>query len=318
MTWLRRLDSWWMQPLDAQPLAFFRILVGLFAVLYLVIRWPGMVSSVRFETSQFAPVGVATLASEPLAAWLVYALAAGALVTGVAFTLGWRYTITAPVFAVLLLWVLTYRNSWGQIFHTENLLVLHVIVLALVPAADALSLDARGRAEKVRNRMNYGWPLRLCALITVITYVIAGWAKVDISGLGWITNDALLNHVARDNVRKELLAGHHNPIGAWAVGQEWLFKPLAVATFVVELGAPVALLGRRIALVWAVSAWLFHVGVLALMSIPFFYPLVGLAFLPLFAWDGEPLVTAAQRLTDVLLSRFRIADWWRHLRPRPG
>jgi len=29
--------------------------------------------------------------------------------------------------ALALLWTLTYRNAWGQIFPTENLLVLHVI-----------------------------------------------------------------------------------------------------------------------------------------------------------------------------------------------
>jgi hypothetical protein len=50
----------------------------------------------------------------------------------------------------------------------------------------------------------------------------------------------------------------------------------------VELGAPVALLGRRIAAAWAALAWSFHLGVLALMAIAFPYPLLGVAFLPFF------------------------------------
>ena len=49
-----------------------------------------------------------------------------------------------------------------------------------------------------------------------------------------------------------------------------------------ELGAPVALLHRRIALVWCIAAWAFHVGVALLMSITFLYPLSTVAYLPLF------------------------------------
>jgi hypothetical protein len=58
-----------------------------------------------------------------------------------------------------------------------------------------------------------------------------------------------------------------------------------VATLAVELGAPVALLGRRWALGWSVAAWLFHVGIAALMWIAFPYPLSGIAFAPLLACE---------------------------------
>ena len=49
----------------------------------------------------------------------------------------------------------------------------------------------------------------------------------------------------------------------------------------VELGAPLALLGRRCGVAWAAAAWLFHVGVFALMAIAFPYALSGIAFAPL-------------------------------------
>jgi hypothetical protein len=303
MRWQEGLDGWWMRPLDAQPLAFFRIAVGAFAVSYLLVRWTNLTSSTAFAPSQFAPVGIVTIASEPLTAWLVYALLISTVVMGVTFTTGWRFRLTGPLFAVLLLWVLSYRNSWGQVYHSENLLVLHVIVLGLVPAADALSLDARRQASIPSNARDYGWPLRLCALITVLTYFVAGWAKLDASGLAWVTSDALRNQVAYDSLRKALLGDYSSPLGTWLVGHGWAFKPLALATLVVELGAPLALLGRRVAVVWAVAAWLFHAGVLATMMIPFVYPLVGLAFVPLFAWDGGPLVAAPQRLFSALTTR---------------
>jgi hypothetical protein len=53
---------------------------------------------------------------------------------------------------------------------------------------------------------------------------------------------------------------------------------LAIFTLVVELGAPIALASPRIARVWAILAWTFHVGILATMAIGFFYPLSGVAF----------------------------------------
>ncbi|MBT8163902.1 MAG: hypothetical protein KJO97_00005, partial [Acidimicrobiia bacterium] len=58
----------------------------------------------------------------------------------------------------------------------------------------------------------------------------------------------------------------------------WLFPPMAIASVLVELGAPVALLGDRWKKAWAGAAWAFHVGVLAFMAILFPYPISGIAF----------------------------------------
>lgn len=67
-------------------------------------------------------------------------------------------------------------------------------------------------------------------------------------------------------------------------------------TMLVELGAPLALLQRRVALVWCVAAWTFHVGVALLMSITFLYPLSGVAYLPLFRL--ERLLSARRQHDD--------------------
>jgi hypothetical protein len=80
------------------------------------------------------------------------------------------------------------------------------------------------------------------------------------------------------------------------VGHAWLFPPLAVATLAVELGAPLALLGGRVARVWALLAWGFHVGVAAVMAIVFPYSLLGIAFAPFFNVEQLPLRLPA-RLT---------------------
>ncbi len=277
-------DRWWRADAPATRLAAVRLLVGGFAVVYLAARLVHLFSFVEFPAEQFAPVGVINILAAPLPPWLVVALASACLPLAVAFTLGWRYAITGPAFAAVLLWVLSYRNSWGMIFHTENLLVLHVMVLGLVPAADAWSLDAR-RQPKHRPLHNYGWPLRLMVVITVATYVIAGVAKLRLSGLEWVHSDLLRNYIAYDNLRKLQLGDAYSPIGAALVRQGWLFPPLAAVSLIMELAAPLALLGPRIGKIWALGAWAFHVGVLAVMAIFFPYPLFGFAFAPLFACE---------------------------------
>lgn len=277
-----RVDSWWRMPAPATRLAVLRLLVGGFALAYLLIRSQHLASYTDFDDTQFAPVGIVGILGSPLPDYVVRLSVALAAAAGVAFVAGWKFRVSGPLFALMLLWVLTYRNSWGQIFHTENILVLHVIVLAMAPAADALSLDARGRAAPADDE-RYGWPVRLMCIATVLTYFIAGVTKLRIAGDDWLTSDTLRNYIAYDNLRKIELGDVHSPLGAKLVKHGWLFPPLAATTFIVELGAPLALLSNRFARAWALAAWAFHVGVFAVMWIVFPYPLLGVAFAPFFA-----------------------------------
>jgi hypothetical protein len=263
-------------------LAVLRVLIGGFGLAYVVLRAPNLVSYADFHDSQFAPVGIVNVLGAPLPDVVVRLLVAATAVAGVWFVAGWKYRISGPLFALLLLWVMTYRNSWGQVFHTENILVLHVLILGLAPASDAFSVDARGKTV-TPDDSRYGWPVRLMCIVTVLTYFIAGETKLRIAGLDWLTTDTLRNYVAYDNLRKVELGDVHSPLGAELVAHGWLFVPLAVLTMAVELGAPLALLGGRVARAWAALAWGFHAGIFAMMWIIFPYPLLGLAFAPFFA-----------------------------------
>ena len=89
--------------------------------------------------------------------------------------------VLAPLHGLLLTWVLSYTNSWGMILHTDNLYLAHVLVLALSPSADALSLDARGQLQHGLQRdphPRYGWAPRLMVAIAAATYLLAGVAKL--------------------------------------------------------------------------------------------------------------------------------------------
>jgi HTTM domain len=274
-----RVASYWLAPVPAARLGAMRVLVVGFAWLYLNIR---LLHFADFAgLSGFRPVGVVTLLSAPLPSSATWAIALATSAAGLAFAVGWQTRISGPVFAAGLVWVTSYASSWGMIFHTENVLVLHVCVLALSPCGDAWSLDARRRPPAADDE-RHGWPLRVMAVITTASYLVAGITKLRLSGLDWLTSDILRQHVAFDALRKAALGGIHSPLGPWLAGQAWPWRPLAAFTLVVELGAPIALMGGRAAWAWAVAAWLFHLGVLATMAIAFPYALAFIAFAPLF------------------------------------
>lgn len=250
-----------------QRLVALRILIGVYAIGYTLARLPEVISVARLPATQFAPTGLARFV---LPAPAVLAIAGITVALLGAFVAGWRHRILAPLAALGLTFTFSYRNAWGQVFHTENLLVLHVIGLALAPAAD--------RTDEGRDYA--GW-VKLLGAITVVTYVMAGIAKLRLAGLDWLDGEQLRNQIAVDNLRKALLGGGTAPLALPLLDHPAWFAPVSVAALVVELGAPIALFGKRLAVAWVTAAWAFHVGVLLLMWIVFPYPLLGFAFLPL-------------------------------------
>ncbi len=272
----------WLAPeTPAERLAAVRILVGGFALLYLGIRIPHIASYLSFPARQFQPVGLLAVLDRPPPGAAVLAVIILTWLATLGFALGWRYRISGPLAAALLLVTFTYANSWGQIFHTENALVLTVVVLAVSRAADASSLDARGKVAPAPHA-RYGWPLRLLCVVVVATYFLAGIAKLRWGGPGWLGGTVLRDTIAADSLRKILLGSQHSPIAEALLGQAWMFRALAVLTLVVELGAPLALVHRRAAAVWVLAVIGFHLGVLVLMTIVFPFPLSGVAFAPFF------------------------------------
>lgn len=288
------IDRWLEKPAPPERLAMFRILLGTFTLVYLLVRLPVFLSLADGRPSRFEPVGLLSVLTGPLPGGLVDLVILGAVGSAVAFIVGWQYRVSGPVLAVSMLVLGTYRSSWGQLLHFENLMVLHLLVVGLSPAAHAWSVDARDR-ERLPTSSRYGWPLQLAAIITVITYVLAGLAKLRYGGIEWMLGDTLQNHVAYSATRLDLLGADPSPLAGPLVGQGWLFPPLATATVIIELAAPVALFTTRLRRLWVVSVWLMHLGILGLMLVVFPYPLFGLAFAPLYDLER--------------LARYRPARW---------
>lgn len=271
-----RLDRAYFAPAPAERLATLRVLVGLFCWVYLTVRTPYFVRLVSSPPDRFAPIGVVSLLDAPLSPAVGFALLAGTWLLAGAFTLGLAHRIVGPSFAVALTFLLTYRSSFGMVFHTENLMVVHAWILAVSDAGAALRLSpGRSVTAPPPDHGRFGWPVRLMMGVTVAAYLVAGLAKVNNGGWGWIRGDVLMGHVAYDSLRKLQVGSSYSPIGAALLQVPALFGPLAVTSLVLELGAPLFLLTERLRQVWAIAVWLFHVGVLLMMFIFFPYPITG-------------------------------------------
>ena len=306
---MRRLSEWGFAPAPAERLAAVRIFVGAFGLLWVGGRLMESYAVAKLGAAHFKPTGVVRLLDTPLPPSVTLAIGIITCVFLAAFTLGAFYRITAPLAALGVLWALTYRNSFGMIFHTENLLVMHMLALACAPAADAWSIDrARLRAAPPVPEAGYGWILKLLAALTAATYMMAGIAKLRIAGVAWLDGEQLRNQIAVDNLRKALLGDSIAPLATPFLDHPSGFTIFSVMTIVLELGAPLVLLHPRAAKLWALGAWGFHVGVVFLMNIWFPYPLLGLAYLPLLR---------CERPFDWVIG------WWRRWRakragPRAG
>lgn len=292
---LQRLEQFWFAPVPPERLAMLRILVGVFVLQYLATHYDMLIKVAHTDSTLFRPVGVAALLMQPLPPLAFQFLLIATLAANIAFIFGWQYRYTGPLFGGLLLALLCYRNSWSMIYHSQNPLVLHALILGVAPSAEAWSLDAlRGaRAAMPENDAatkggaagwQYGWPIMLICTVTVLTYFLCGVAKVTgPMGWSWCLGDAMRDQIAADALRKDLLGSNVSPLVYSLYHQTLLFAVMGLSTFIIELGAPAALLHPRLGRAWAIGAFLMHWGILFIMDINFRYQLSGLIFAAFFS-----------------------------------
>ncbi len=291
MTLLTRLS--WFPVVPASRLAAVRVIVGGFAVANVAWRAAELRDVAAGGAVAFHPVGLVRLLEAPLTL-AELDLAQGLTVAlGVAWTLGLAWRLTGPAFGAAFLCWASYRLSWGAIAHDLHVAALHVVALSLTPAAATLSLDAALTPFRRRwtawipgptaGSAHYGWPLRLLSAITVATYTLAGIAKVDTpAGLAWARGENLGEQIAYTALLRALYEperGAASVLVTGALAQPWILSAAASLALALELGAPLALLGGRVAGAWVLGVVGMHVGIAVLMGIVFPYQTFGIALL---------------------------------------
>lgn len=243
------------------------------------------------DASTFHPVGPVRVLRRPLPPRVANALFDAAQVTNVLATLGVAHRVTGPMNAALQLWTLSYRNSWGMIFHNDNMGLMHQMVLGTSRSADALSVDAliteKTLAPRRYDRAYGGIPTAM-NIATCAVYFLSGVAKVrSPQGWKWAKGGTLRDHIAADAVRKEVFGTKAPQAAAGLYNAQKFFTIAGVGTLIIELGAPLSMLNPRCGQLFSIAAWGMHVGIRYVMGIKFTYNTSGVSYLPYFPVGGQ-------------------------------
>ncbi|QGU06399.1 hypothetical protein COCCU_02225 [Corynebacterium occultum] len=238
------------------------------------------------DPARFRPVGPVKILRRPLPPKFADLLFDAAQLANAAATLGIAHRVSGPLNSALQLWTLSYRNSWGMIYHNDNMLLLQQMVLGLSRSGDALSVDSVIREKTLlpeRYERTYGGIPTAVNIAAVTVYLISGVAKVRSPlGWSWAGGTALREQIAADSIRKEVFGGKVPATTGALYRSNLSFGVLAGTALAVELGAPLALIDRRLGQGFVIAAWGMHAGIRVIMGIKFKYNLSGISYLGFF------------------------------------
>jgi hypothetical protein len=273
----------------ARRLGLARLVVGSYTTWYLARQRSKFHRLAGQDPGLFAPVGPVRVLDRPLPPPVAKKITDATLVSSALFTLGIGHRLVGPLHSALLTWTLSYRNSWSMIFHSENTLVWHTLILGACRAADGASIDALvKRAPAGAPHPRYGWPLHTMQAASAATYALAGMAKLyGSAGSTWIGGGQMRRQVAVDRIIKDVYGSRRGATAAHILyPHKNLFTAFALGSLALELGAPLATVHPKAGRLWALSTFGMHWGIRAIMGIRFRYQLCGAAFAPWFALEA--------------------------------
>lgn len=238
----RRIDAFLFREATPQTLALCRIAV--FASCLWIVANDDPVEFARLPgelwkpTSFFALLGLDQIGPQAmLALGVAYALALALAALG----LGTR--VSAPVAALLGLYVLGFTNNFGKIHHSTTLPAALALVIAFSRCGDALSLDARRSGRASEPSPEYGWPLQLGRLVFGLFMFSAGLSKLL---EGWLPPNA--DHFAylfaRSHALAEAKAVELPALTLFLARHAQLAAGLGALALLLELAAPVAVFAK--------------------------------------------------------------------------
>jgi hypothetical protein len=280
--WTTKLALFWFRPSAPTNLAVSRILFyGLMLYFFgFSMSRADFTAWAAFPDAFWDPIWYFRWLHVPVFSAGVVAALALVWKTSLAFSaLGLLTRVSSAVSFILGAYLLGLMQSFGKANHFDFPALVVLGIMALARCGDALSLDRaiRGRVGSSDGAVTadvslsgeYTWPVRLVCVLTTLVFFGAGVSKLRSSGLPWIFSE---------NMRYVLLRHHysHQPPTSWGlyVAQvAWAPKLMGLFTVVLEAGAPLALLGRRLMLIFIPGLLMMQIGIQLLTNAfePFWY-----------------------------------------------
>ncbi|MBI3782819.1 MAG: hypothetical protein HY270_05390 [Deltaproteobacteria bacterium] len=284
---------------DARTLAFVRIWV--FAI-WLSRLLPDCFSCLaEFSPSLFARLGILRLipnAAVPLLLrpGTLAGIQATLLVLLLLSLLGVRpYRVFASAAAILLTLYEGVLGGFAQGTHSDLALLFVTYVLAIVPAADAVTWGSRkGSAHPAET---YAAAMIMMALLLLMTYSLVAFGRVALSSPEIFLSPTMRFYIASDILRP---TRHPFLLGEWLLVHPlalWLAQVGFGLVTVFELTAPLCLIHKRWRYAWLAVMSLFHVASYLFMNVLFLsnillFPVLLLEPRELFARRSDPAKVA--------------------------
>jgi len=211
------------------------------------------------------------------------------IVAGVAALVG-LFTRTSLFVFALGTWIfVAHLFSYGDRHHTEALFCIFLMLLALAPSGERLSVDAAIRRRRPLPNDAGGpsdtsdmaiWPLKVVHVLIAATYFSAGMSKLLHSGTRWLNGYTLQGHTFGDALER----GH--PAGIWLAQQHELAVALSFFTILLEVFFFVSLFLPRLAPLFFLGALGFQIGLYVSAGYDFFQHMVLLTLLLFFLYPA--------------------------------
>jgi len=220
------------------------------------------------------------------------------MAAGVAALVG-LFTRTSLFVFALGTWIfVAHLFSYGDRHHTEALFCIFLMLLALAPSGERLSVDAlirrRRHASDASDASGMSdmatWPLKVVHVLLAMTYFSAGMSKLLHSGPRWLNGYTLQGHTFGDALERG------RPLGIWLAQQHDVAVALSVLTILLEVFFFVSLFLPRLAPLFFLGALAFQAGLYLAAGYDFFQHMVLLTLLLFFLYP----------------------EWWRRWLDRPS
>jgi hypothetical protein len=291
--WTDRWNTYWFPPTPTLHLAICRI-VAVAAQLFwffpsMEVQQNLLVMNTEFLEPQLLIRAIAAVVPRdvfftPGAFAVLYWVTIAA---GVAALVG-LFTRTSLFVFALGIWIfVAHLYSYGDRHHTQALFCIFLMLLALAPSGERLSVDAliRRRRRRASNASDASgmsdmaiWPLKVAHVLLAMTYFSAGMSKLLHSGLRWLNGYTLQGHTFGDALER----GH--PLGIWLAQQHDVAVVLSFLTILLEVFFFVSLFLPRLAPLFFLGALAFQIGLYLAAGYDFFQHMVLLTLLLFFLY----------------------------------